>query len=180
VTLGGLAAAADRAALVSLLNYADGESIDTLRRALRLSQPGGTHAVDRLSRLGLVNRRPSPTDARATALVLTAQGEQQARALLSARGTVMRELLAPLAAEERMGVRGAARGSRVSFDQVDELQVTDGVTVLHAHCLRERLPDAPPQTLPAGRSVLVFVTRRDSDGWHAVAATNVTEAQRPP
>jgi uncharacterized protein (TIGR02246 family) len=71
---------------------------------------------------------------------------------------------------------GPLRGSRISFDQVDELQVTDDVTVLHGHCVRERLADASPQTLPAGRSVLVFVTRRDSHGWQAVAATNVTEA----
>jgi uncharacterized protein (TIGR02246 family) len=71
---------------------------------------------------------------------------------------------------------GPLGGSRISFDQVDELPVTDDVTVLHAHCVRERLPDAPPQTLPAGRSVLVFVTRRNCDGWQAVAATNVTEA----
>lgn len=94
-------ASADRAALVSLLNWADGENIDTLRRALRLSQPGSSHAVDRLSRLGLVSRRRSSTDGRATTLVLTAAGEQLARALLSARREVMRELLAPLGAEER-------------------------------------------------------------------------------
>lgn len=74
---------------------------------------------------------------------------------------------------------GPLRGSRIAFDQVDELPVTDDVAVLHGHCLRERLPDAPPQTLPAGRSVLVFVTRRDSVGWQAVAATNVTEAPPP-
>jgi uncharacterized protein (TIGR02246 family) len=74
---------------------------------------------------------------------------------------------------------GPLRGSRIGFDQVDELRVTDDVTVLHGHCARERLPDAPPQTLPAGRSLLVFVTRRDSDGWQAVAATNVTEAPPP-
>lgn len=74
---------------------------------------------------------------------------------------------------------GPLRGSRIAFDEVDELQVTDDVTVLHGHCVRERLPDAPPQTLPPGRSVLVFVTRRGSNGWEAVAATNVTEAPPP-
>jgi hypothetical protein len=50
---------------------------------------------------------------------------------------------------------------------------------VHAHCVRERLPDAPENTLPPGRSVLVFVTRRDPDGWRAVAATNVTETPPP-
>jgi hypothetical protein len=71
---------------------------------------------------------------------------------------------------------GPLRGRVIRFDQVDELSVTDDVAVLHAHCLRERRPDAPTEGLPDGRSVLVFVARRDADGWRAVAATNVTEA----
>jgi uncharacterized protein (TIGR02246 family) len=79
----------------------------------------------------------------------------------------------------RWALAGPLSGNRVSFDQIDELEVTDDVTVIHAHCVRERLPDAPPQTLPAGRTVLVFVARQDSDGWHAVAATNVTETPPP-
>ncbi len=74
---------------------------------------------------------------------------------------------------------GPLRGSRVSFDQVDELPVTEDVVVLHGHCLRERLPDAPEDTLPPGASVLVFVARRGPDGWRAVAATNVTEGSLP-
>jgi uncharacterized protein (TIGR02246 family) len=74
---------------------------------------------------------------------------------------------------------GPLRGRRIRFDQVDELRVTNDVAVLHGHCVRERLPDAPVEGLPDGRSVLVFVTRRDQEGWRAVAATNVTEAPPP-
>lgn len=74
---------------------------------------------------------------------------------------------------------GPLLGSRVMVDHIDELKVTDDVTVLHAHCVRSRLPDAPRQTLPDGTSVLVFVTRRRAAGWQAVAATNVTEAAPP-
>jgi uncharacterized protein (TIGR02246 family) len=74
---------------------------------------------------------------------------------------------------------GPLRGRVIEFDEVDELSVTDEVTVLHAHCLRRRLPDAPAEGLPDGASVLVFVARRGAEGWHAVAATNVTEAPRP-
>ena len=74
---------------------------------------------------------------------------------------------------------GPLRGSRVSFDEVDELPVTDDVVVLHGHCLRERLPDAPANSLPPGTTVLVFVARRDPDGWRAIAATNVAEAALP-
>jgi DNA-binding MarR family transcriptional regulator len=92
---------ADRAALVSLLNYGDGENIDTLRRGLRLSQPGSAHAVERLVRLGLAERRRSTADRRAAVLVLTEAGERRARELLAARRAVLGELLAPLGPDER-------------------------------------------------------------------------------
>jgi uncharacterized protein (TIGR02246 family) len=71
---------------------------------------------------------------------------------------------------------GPLRGRRVRFDHVDALGVTDEVTVLHGHCIREREPDAPAEGLPDGTSMLVFVTRRGPHGWQIVAATNVTEA----
>lgn len=74
---------------------------------------------------------------------------------------------------------GPLLGSRVEFDAVEELVVTEDVTVLHAHCVRQRLPDASDSTLPAGTSMLVFVTRRGPEGWQAVAATNVTESKPP-
>jgi uncharacterized protein (TIGR02246 family) len=74
---------------------------------------------------------------------------------------------------------GPLRGRRIRFDQVDELRVTDDVTVLHGHNLRAREPDAPEEGLPDGASVLVFVTRRGPEGWQIVAATNVSEATPP-
>ena len=74
---------------------------------------------------------------------------------------------------------GPLRGRTISFDEVDELEVTENVTILHGHCVRRRLPDAPAEGLPDGASMLVFVARRDADGWRAVAATNVTEASPP-
>jgi DNA-binding MarR family transcriptional regulator len=92
---------ADPAALVSLLNYAGGENIDTLRRGLRLSQPGSAHAVARLTRLGLVERRRASDDRRAAVVRLTAEGERLARALLRERERVLADLLAPLDASER-------------------------------------------------------------------------------
>jgi uncharacterized protein (TIGR02246 family) len=75
---------------------------------------------------------------------------------------------------------GPLQGRVIEFDEVDELNVTDDVSVVHGHCVRRRLPDAPVEGLPDGTSVLVFVVRRGPDGWKAVAATNVTEAPRPP
>jgi uncharacterized protein (TIGR02246 family) len=74
---------------------------------------------------------------------------------------------------------GPLRGRHIRFDQVDELRVTDDVTVLHGRCIRERRPDAPEEGLPDGASVLAFVTRCGAQGWQIVAATNVTEAAAP-
>src|ERR1700712_4229358 len=74
---------------------------------------------------------------------------------------------------------GPLQGSFIEFDAVDERTVTDDVTGLHAHCLRHRRADAPDSTLPAGASMLVFTARRQSSGWQAVSATNVTEAVPP-
>src|SRR5262245_33070833 len=74
---------------------------------------------------------------------------------------------------------GPLQGRAIEFDAVDVLQVTDHVCVMHGHCLRRRLPDAPAEGLPDGASILVFVARRGSEGWQAVAATNVTEVPRP-
>jgi uncharacterized protein (TIGR02246 family) len=71
---------------------------------------------------------------------------------------------------------GPLRGRRIRFDQVDSLGVTEDVTVLHGHCIREREPNAPAEGLPDGTSMLVIVTRRGPQGWKIVAATNVTEA----
>ena len=71
---------------------------------------------------------------------------------------------------------GPLSGRRIRFDQVDVLTVTDDVTVLHGHCIREREPDAPAEGLADGSSVLAFVTRRGTRGWQIAAATNVTEA----
>jgi uncharacterized protein (TIGR02246 family) len=74
---------------------------------------------------------------------------------------------------------GPLRGRRIRFDQVDELKVTDDVTVLHGHNLREREPGAPETGLPDGATIIVFVTRRGPRGWQIVAATNVADAPPP-
>lgn len=84
-----------------------------------------------------------------------------------------------IVAGHEWALAGPLRGRAVRFDRVDELPVTDDVTVLHGHSLRERRPGAPEEGLPDGTSVLAFVTRRGADGWQIVAATNVTEAPPP-
>ena len=74
---------------------------------------------------------------------------------------------------------GPLRGTRVSVDGMEELRVTDDVTVLHGRGTRVRLPDAPEGALPSGTTMLVLVARRGPKGWQAVAATNVAEVISP-
>jgi MarR family transcriptional repressor of emrRAB len=82
-----------------------GQSIEELRRALGLSQPGAVRLVDRLSAEGWVERRPGP-DARAVALVLTPIGRRVARRLLDERAGALARLLEPLSAAQREELTG--------------------------------------------------------------------------
>ena len=66
------------AALVALHLYAEGEGVDTLARALRLSHSGAVRLVDQLVERGLVRRARSDRDRRAVALHLTAAGRRAA------------------------------------------------------------------------------------------------------
>ena len=69
-----IATGSDAAALITLRNYAEGEPLDLLRRALALSHPGVVRLADRLERRGLVERYRSERDGRAVALRLTRAG----------------------------------------------------------------------------------------------------------
>jgi uncharacterized protein (TIGR02246 family) len=78
-----------------------------------------------------------------------------------------------------MGFSGPLARSTFEFHSISELPVTVDVTVLHAHSVRDRPPDAPPSTGPRVTTVLQFVIRRGPDGWLAVAAANVPESPSP-
>ena len=80
--------------------FADGASIDALRRVLGLSHSGGVRIVKRLEAEGLVAREPDPADRRAIRLHLTADGEREARRLLAARQAALAPLLAGLGERE--------------------------------------------------------------------------------
>ena len=69
----------DAAALVTLRNYAEGEPLELLRRALALSQPGVVRLADRLQARGLVERHRSASDGRAVGLRLTRSGPPRRR-----------------------------------------------------------------------------------------------------
>jgi uncharacterized protein (TIGR02246 family) len=74
---------------------------------------------------------------------------------------------------------GPLAGSTFEFHSISELPITAEVTVVHAHILRDRLPDAPAMTGPKVSTVLQLVARRGPTGWLAVAAANVPETPPP-
>jgi DNA-binding MarR family transcriptional regulator len=96
-----IATGSDAAALITLRNYAEGEPLDLLRRALALSHPAVVRLADRLQERGLVERRRSERDGRAVALRLTPAGRRAADEALAARASAIDDVLAPLDATER-------------------------------------------------------------------------------
>jgi DNA-binding MarR family transcriptional regulator len=94
-------AGSDAAALVTLRNYAEGEPLDLLRRALALSHPGVVRLADRLQARGLVERHRSARDGRAVALRLTTAGREAADAALAARGEAIAAALEALDPAQR-------------------------------------------------------------------------------
>jgi MarR family transcriptional regulator, negative regulator of the multidrug operon emrRAB len=96
----------DAAALITLRNYAEGEPLDLLRRALALSHPGVVRLADRLERRGLVERRRSDRDGRAVALRLTSAGRRAADEALTARASAIDSALGVLEPDERRALDG--------------------------------------------------------------------------
>jgi DNA-binding MarR family transcriptional regulator len=84
------------AVVTALETFADGASIDALRRILGLSHSGGVRIVKRLEAQGLVVREPDPGDARAVRLHLSPAGHRMARRLMAAREEALAPLLTPL------------------------------------------------------------------------------------
>jgi DNA-binding MarR family transcriptional regulator len=86
------------AALVTLDAYPD-RSMEALRAALGISQPGAVRLVERMEQRGWVRRRSA--DGRTTALSLTASGRRTVGKALQARDDALGRLLEPLDAAER-------------------------------------------------------------------------------
>jgi uncharacterized protein (TIGR02246 family) len=74
---------------------------------------------------------------------------------------------------------GPLADSTFRFDSITELPVTTDVTVLQVHGVSERPPDAPTTTRAAITTVFQLVVRQGSEGWLAVAASNVPETRLP-
>src|SRR5918999_1231432 len=90
-------------ALVTLDAY-PGRSVEDLRAALGLSQPGAVRLVDRLEAEGWARRRAG--GGRALALELTPAGGRKARRLLAERERAVQALLEPLEERDRSTLEG--------------------------------------------------------------------------
>jgi DNA-binding MarR family transcriptional regulator len=86
------------AALVTIDAY-PGRSMEALRGALNISQPGAVRLVERMEREGWVRR--GPAQGKAVALELTPSGRRTVTGLLRARDKALATMLEPLSATER-------------------------------------------------------------------------------
>jgi DNA-binding MarR family transcriptional regulator len=90
----------DAAALSALLQFLDDPRIDQLAQVLGLTSSGTVRLVDRLQRLGLVERSAG-ADARATSVTVTAAGRARAEEVGRARIDMLERALAALSPAER-------------------------------------------------------------------------------
>jgi len=90
--------------LVRLLDHGPCR-IGDLAAQERSSQPTVTNHVKRLEALGLVARRPDPSDARAWMIELTDAGRSELDAMRSALGTGLEPLLAKLSPADLQALR---------------------------------------------------------------------------
>src|SRR5215203_4844588 len=88
------------AALVSLLEWADGRSVDVLAGAMRVSHSRAVRVVDRLEAAGLARRESDPSDGRRALVWLEPAGRDLARRALDARARVLGSALGALDAAD--------------------------------------------------------------------------------
>ena len=130
---------AGAAALVTIGAY-PGRSLERLRAALEISQPGTVRLVERLEREGWVERRPSP--GRASALHLTASGAALVDRLLAARERAVAAVLEGLdpgavaamaaTAERVLAARTSDRAALERLCRLCERRVCDACPVAGA------------------------------------------------
>ena len=88
------------AVLVSLAEWADGESVDVLAEAMRVSHSRAVRVVDRLEAAGLARRESDPSDGRRALVRLEPAGRELAERALDARSRVLRSVVAELDAAD--------------------------------------------------------------------------------
>jgi DNA-binding MarR family transcriptional regulator len=88
------------AALASLAHYEQGQTINGLAVALRVSHSRAVRIGDALERDGLARRSSAPDDRRAVRLRLTGKGKRVAARVKAARAAVLGDTLAALGPDE--------------------------------------------------------------------------------
>jgi MarR family transcriptional regulator, negative regulator of the multidrug operon emrRAB len=134
------------AALVTI-GAVPGQSIEELRAALGLSQPGAVRLVDRLAGEGWVERRAGRR-ARTVALALTPRGRRMLRRVLAARERAVAELLAPLEPADANALAGALE--RLLHARGQAGRDPDRVCRLCERAVCERCPVAEGSRAAAG------------------------------
>src|SRR5215218_3908369 len=84
------------AALVSLREWADGQSVDVLAEAMRVSHSRAVRVVDRLEAAGLARRESDPSDGRRALVRLEPAGRELAERALGARARFLASVVAGL------------------------------------------------------------------------------------
>jgi DNA-binding MarR family transcriptional regulator len=79
----------------------DGLTPTALFEAAMMSSGGMTARIDRLEKAGLVERRPHPTDRRATLVRLTDKGFDLIETIMPEHEEAARDILAPLSLDEQ-------------------------------------------------------------------------------
>lgn len=111
-------------ALVALLDFAPAGSVSTLSRIIGLTHSGAVRLVGRLEALGYVERRAG-VDARSVAVVLTAAGRRQAKALRLRRQEALSGVLGGLTSEQKEGLTAVCE-KLVSNLTAQRLQMRSG------------------------------------------------------
>jgi DNA-binding MarR family transcriptional regulator len=91
--------------LVQLHRRPEGMTSRELTRELLVTAGNVTGLVDRLARMGLVERRPVPEDRRAVRIVLTARGRRVAARAIPRHRRDVEALLSPLPARDLARLR---------------------------------------------------------------------------
>ncbi len=91
--------------LVQLHRRPEGMTSRELTRELLVTAGNVTGLVDRLARMGLVERRPVPEDRRAVRIALTARGRRVAARAIPRHRRDVEELLRPLPARDLARLR---------------------------------------------------------------------------
>jgi DNA-binding MarR family transcriptional regulator len=91
----------------------EGRRMTDLAEAVVLTKSGLTSLVDRMERDGLLERRPDPTDRRATRIVLTQAGKERFEAVSRHHRGVVRRIFTSRVTEEE---------ARVIVDVMERLQ----------------------------------------------------------